>query len=77
YDVMVGAMHMLKRDGKLWQPRLWREGWQFLFARDGILRRLWPAYKDYYREGFHPWQRDTHQLLYDWRAGQGEAAPTA
>ncbi len=73
-DVMGGVIHMLKHDGKLWQPALWREGWQFLLGGDGILRRLWPAYRDYFREGFHPWQRDTHQLLYDWQAEQGQVA---
>ena len=71
-DIMGGVIHMLKRDGHLWNFRIWREGWQFLFAEGGILRQIWPAYKDYFRDGFHPWQRDTGELLQQWRAGQGE-----
>lgn len=71
-DIMGGVIHMLKRDGHLWKPRIWLEGWQFLFGRGGILRRIWPAYKDYFRDGFHPWQRDTTDLLAQWRSDQGE-----
>ena len=75
-DIIGGLVHMLRRDGKLWNLRLWIEGWQFLFARGGILRRIWPAYKEYYREDFHPWQRDTRELLEHWRAGQPELPAT-
>ena len=28
-DVMVGLVHMLRRDGRLWSPRLWAQGWKF------------------------------------------------
>lgn len=71
-DIMVGVVHMLRRDGKLWQPRLWWQGWKFLFFKDGILRRVWPAYREYFRDGFHPWQRDTRDLLLSWQARQPE-----
>ena len=73
-DVTAGLVHMLRRDRQFWKPRLWLDGWRFLFAPGGILRRVWPAYKEYYREGFHPWQRDTNGLLEQWQAGQEEAA---
>lgn len=72
-DIMMGMIHMLRRDGKLWSPRLWWQGWKFLFFNGGILRRIWPAYKDYFRDGFHPWDRDTRPLLQHWKAEQGEA----
>ena len=71
-DIMGGVVHMLRRDGYLWKPGIWREGWRFLFAEGGILRRVWPAYKEYFREDFHPWQRDTLGLLVHWRESQGE-----
>ena len=71
-DIMGGVIHMLKRDGHLWKLWIWRDGWRFLFGREGILRRIWPAYRDYFRDGFHPWQRDTAELLEHWRADQGE-----
>ena len=66
-DILMGLVHMLRRDKKLWNLRLWREGWKFLFFKGGILRRIWPAYKEYYREGFHPWDRDTRPLLQSWK----------
>jgi predicted metal-dependent hydrolase len=73
-DVMMGVLHMLRRDRKLWSFSLWRDGWKFLFAKDGILRRVWPAYKEYYQDGFHPWQRDTRELLDEWKATEGYTA---
>jgi predicted metal-dependent hydrolase len=73
-DIMVGLVHMLRRDGKLWSPRLWAQGWKFLFFRNGVLRRIWPAYREYFRDGFHPWQRDTRELLAAWKSSQ-EALP--
>lgn len=71
-DIMAGVIHMLRRDGKLWRFGLWRDGWNFLFAGDGILRRIWPAYREYFRDGFHPWQRDTRSLLDGWAMEQGQ-----
>ena len=70
FDIMYGAIHMLHRDGKLWNFRVWKEGWKFLFFKGGVLRRIWPAYKEYYQEGFHPWHRDTRPLLDDWKHAQ-------
>ncbi|CAA0078415.1 Uncharacterised protein [Halioglobus japonicus] len=67
-DVGMALVHMLRKDKKLWNLRLWREGWKFLFAKGGILRRIGPAYKEYYREGFHPWDRDTRPLLESWKS---------
>lgn len=73
-DIGFGLVHMLRHDGKMWNLQIWREGWQFLFAEGGILRRVWPAYKNYYGDDFHPWQRDTSALLEQWRQDQGEMA---
>jgi hypothetical protein len=72
-DILMGLVHMLRRDKKLWNLRVWREGWKFLFFKGGALRRLWPAYKEYYREGFHPWDRDTRPLLESWKLNDAAA----
>ncbi|MEZ5503405.1 MAG: metal-dependent hydrolase [Halioglobus sp.] len=74
-DVLMGLVHMLRKDKKLWRPRLWYQGWKFLFFKGGILRRVWPAYKDYYRDGFHPWDRDTRPLLRHWQLQDPHALP--
>ena len=74
-DIMVGVVHMLRRDKKMWSWRLWAGGWKFLFFKGGMLRRVWPAYKEFYRAGFHPWQRDTRHLLDNWKASQAQISP--
>lgn len=71
-DTIIGVVHILRKDGKLWNVRLWGQGWKFLFFKGGILRRVWPAYKVYFHDGFHPWQRDTLPLLRQWQAQQKE-----
>ncbi len=52
-----------------------------LYGKPGWFRKLLPAYLDYYRPGFHPWQRDNSQTLAYWRerleqlrTGQAKAA---
>jgi len=72
-DVMIGLVHMLRKDKKLWNVSLWSQGWKFLFFKGGILRRVWPAYKEYYRDGFHPWDRDTRPLLQSWKLNESQA----
>ena len=73
-DIGLCLLHMLRKDKNLWNLRVWRDGWQFLFFKGGILRRVWPAYKEYYREGFHPWHRDTRPLLESWKVNDALAA---
>jgi hypothetical protein len=73
-DVLIGTVHMLRRDKKLWNVKLWAQGWKFLFFKGGVLRRVWHNYKAYFRDGFHPWQLDTRDLLNDWKASQMDAA---
>lgn len=73
-DVLAVVVHMLRRDGNLWRGRLWWEGWKFLFFEGGILRRVAPAYRQYYRRDFHPWDRDTRPLLANWQAQDAYAA---
>lgn len=74
-DVLMGLVHMLRRDGHLWHARLWVDGWKFLFFKGGILRRVWPAYKQYFRDGFHPWDRDTRHLLHAWQEQDAPPQP--
>lgn len=72
-DILSGLLHMLRRDKKLWSIRLWSQGWKFLSFKGGILRRAWPAYKEYFRDNFHPWDRDTRPLLQSWKHGEAAA----
>ena len=69
-DIVVGAAHMLHRDGQLWRLRNWREGFRFLLGKGGVLRQVWPAYKAYFDDNFHPWQQDTRPALQDWQRNE-------
>ncbi|MBT5387190.1 MAG: metal-dependent hydrolase [Porticoccaceae bacterium] len=70
WDILHGVRHMLRRDGKLWSLKVWASGLVFLFGKQGMLRGTWRPYKDFFREDFHPWQQNTHQLIEDWEAQQ-------
>ncbi len=72
-DILIGLVHMLRKDKKLWSASVWSQGWKFLFFKGGILRRVWPAYKEYFRDGFHPWDRDTRPLLHAWKQNESQA----
>jgi predicted metal-dependent hydrolase len=70
WDILHGVRHILRRDGKLWSLKVWASGLVFLFGKEGVLRDTWRPYKDFFREDFHPWQQDTHQLIKDWELQQ-------
>ena len=59
---------ILKRDGKLFNLRLWRRGLASLFGKQGVFSGAWPLYRPYYQVGFHPGQQDTRELLVQWGA---------
>ena len=66
-DTAKGMVHMLKRDGQLWNWRLWRDGIGWLWGKEGVFRPLISVYMDFYRDGFHPWQHDNMHLVQRYR----------
>ncbi|MBC9249737.1 metal-dependent hydrolase [Pseudomonas alcaligenes] len=66
-DTFKGLVHMLKRDGLLWNWRVWRDGLSWLWGSRGILRPLWRVYCDYFRRDFHPWQHDNLHVIEAYR----------
>ncbi len=72
-DTSKGLIHMLKRDGLLWNWRVWRDGLVWLWGKDGIFRQLVGAYADFYKAGFHPWQHNNLHLVEQYR-GEFESA---
>jgi hypothetical protein len=85
--LMVFAMfsliaQFLAKDGMAFRFSAWRDVLGFLFVRPGVFSKAIPAYLDYYRPGFHPWDHDDRELLESWRqaypsiaaARHGEAA---
>ena len=62
-DVLFGAVHMLKRNGELWNFKVWKRGLSYLFGKQGLLRLMWPSYKEFYRRDFQPWGHDNREIL--------------
>lgn len=67
-DTFKGLVHMLKRDGLLWNWRVWRDGLAWLWGSRGILRPLVRTYLDFYKRDFHPWQHDNMQVILQYRS---------
>jgi uncharacterized protein len=44
-------------------PRTWWRVAKYLWVRPGMLRKILPDYLNFYRPGFHPWQRDDRGLI--------------
>ena len=74
YNRSVDARRIQAQDGVT--------GWRamaaqlhYLFVKPGILRRIFPAWLDYFRPGFHPWDHDDRALLAQWEGRFGEQLP--
>jgi len=59
---------LMYEDGELFKPMQWLRGVNRLWGRKGWFREMIPAYLEYYKPGFHPWQSDTRELLEKWKA---------
>lgn len=57
----------------LWWSRTmpsWREikeFYQFLWGKKGVITGIRQPYKDYFKEGFHPWDHDNRDLIEKWK----------
>lgn len=65
-------VHLLRKDGQLFNWRSWGFGLKKLFGlRNGFFTKLIGPYLDYYRPGFHPNDHDTAHLENRWRERLG------
>jgi uncharacterized protein len=67
---VVGCVRLLvgvlRNDGETGRPDVGR----FLtlgFVSPGYFRKIFPAWLDFFRPGFHPWQRDNSDLIQRWK----------
>ena len=67
-ELMRALFYIIRKDGQLFNVKLWRAGLVGMFGKHGAFSGGWAPYKEFYAEGFHPWQQDTQQLLVDWAA---------
>ena len=67
------ALRLLEQDGITGWRATWRLA-KYLLGKPGILRRIFPAWLDYFRPGFHPWDHDDRHLIAAWEREQATAA---
>jgi uncharacterized protein len=67
-ELMRALFYILKKEGQLFNFKLWRTGLAGLFGKKGAFSGGWAPYKEFYTHGFHPWQQDTRELLVQWAA---------
>ncbi|MEW9899794.1 metal-dependent hydrolase [Chitinivorax sp. PXF-14] len=64
FDMQWNAWSLIRKDGKLWSPRVWQEGFNFMFGRDpGLVWKILPAWRQFFRRDFYPWQHDSRELI--------------
>ncbi|MGH6614384.1 metal-dependent hydrolase [Sphingomonas sp.] len=63
YGTIAANMRDLYHQDDLRGLRVWGRTIKYLFGKNGILRRITPAWFSYFKPGFHPWQHDERALL--------------
>ena len=76
-DTMRNLCIMLQKDSKLWSLREWASGFNYLFIKPGVLRRVFIPWLRFLRKGFHPWQHDNRYLVNDWEQQQAKSETPA
>jgi uncharacterized protein len=66
--VFAGMRMMLRADGLHLKPSVWWGGMKWLFGKSGILRSTGPAWRQFLRADFHPWDANNRDLIEEWRA---------
>ncbi|MDE0747803.1 MAG: metal-dependent hydrolase [Porticoccaceae bacterium] len=66
-DSLTVALKMLRHDKQLWKWHTFKSLTKLLFFKDGFVRLHATAYKDFFREDFHPWDSDNRALLVYWQ----------
>ncbi len=61
--VTVRTLIFMHAAGRLFDPRAHLQGLDLLWGRDGLVRKVLPLYRDYYRPDFHPSQHDTRERV--------------
>lgn len=59
----AATAELLRRDGRALDLKVWAGGMRALFGEGGHMRKLGPAWLTYFGPSFHPWQRDTREMI--------------
>ena len=64
YHIFITICRMRRMEGKpVMSLSFWREGYDFLFGKDGIIREVAADFRLFYRDDFHPWLIDNRDML--------------
>jgi len=71
-NVCRSIVQMRRMEGKpVLSLSFWREGYAFLFGRNGVIREVADDFRLFFRDDFHPWMIDNRELLRQTIAMQG------
>ena len=74
YNTFRTICSMRRMEGKpVMSWSFWKQGYDFLLGKDGILREIAADYRHFYRDDFHPWMHDNRDLLRETIASAGPA----
>lgn len=59
----IHLTRLMKADGQLFNLKSWAKGLNYMWGKPGVFRKLIPAYLQFYRPDFHPWQHDASALV--------------
>ncbi len=66
FRIFWATFLLMRKDGVAYSPTAWGRLFRFLRMKDGLVARLVPAWKDYFKRDFHPWQHDNRHLIAQW-----------
>jgi predicted metal-dependent hydrolase len=67
-QIFVHEAVLANQDGMFWKLRARKNIFAYMFRDPGFLRRGMRHYFRYYRRDFHPWQRDSSELVARWKS---------
>lgn len=70
--VWVGLLRVLHRSGLLFDRKGWLGFLSALWISPGFIRREIPRYFEYFKPGFHPWDRDNFHHIQRWETEYSE-----
>ena len=64
WHVFLTIWRMRRMEGKpVLAFKFWRDGYDFLFSKNGVVREVAQDFRLFYRDDFHPWMIDNRDLL--------------
>lgn len=64
FNICRSICRMRRMDGEsVLSPSFWREGYDFLFAKNGVITEIADDFRMFYRDDFHPWMHDNRDQL--------------